>query len=165
MRNLGDVDSAFANAAKVHEAEYYTPLLAHASMEPPVAVADFKDGKVEAWAPTQNPQAVQETVAAALGIDKKNVICHVTLLGGAFGRKSKPDYVAEAAVLSRRRWASPSRWCWSREEDIGFDYLSLDGGDVSESRTRLVGKAHGVAASQRVPSHRLDFQHLGPLRR
>lgn len=121
VRTIGDVDSAFASAAKIHEAEYYTPLLAHASMEPPVAVADFKDGKVEAWAPTQNPQAVQETVAAALGIDKKNVICHVTLLGGAFGRKSKPDYVAEAAVLSQKV-GKPVKVVWSREEDIGFDY-------------------------------------------
>ena len=59
------------------------------------------DGKATIWAPTQNPQAVQDAVAAVLGIDKKDVICHVTLLGGGFGRKSKPDYAAEAAVLSR----------------------------------------------------------------
>jgi len=55
-----------------------------------------------AWAPTQNPQAVQETIASVLGIKKEDVTCHVTLLGGGFGRKSKPDQVAEAAVLSKQ---------------------------------------------------------------
>ncbi len=73
------------------------------------------------YAATQNPQAVQDTVAAALGIDKKNVECHVTLLGGGFGRKSKPDYVAEAALLSKAV-GKPVKVTWSREDDIGFDY-------------------------------------------
>lgn len=121
VRNVGDVDAAFAKAAKVIEAQYYTPLLAHASMEPPVAIAEYKDGKVETWSPTQNPDGVQSTVAAALGIDKKDVTAHVTLLGGAFGRKSKPDYVAEAAILSKKS-GKPVKVVWSREEDIGFDY-------------------------------------------
>jgi len=121
-RNDGDVDAAFKNAAKVHEAEYYVPHLAHASMEPPVAVAEFKNGKVETWAPTQNPQAVQDTVAKALGIKPADVTCHVTLLGGGFGRKSKPDYVAEAAILSKQL-AKPVKVVWSREDDIRFDYF------------------------------------------
>jgi isoquinoline 1-oxidoreductase subunit beta len=61
------------------------PHLAHATMEPPVALADFRDGKVTAWVPTQNPQGVQEVIAKAVGIRKEDVICHVTLLGGGFG--------------------------------------------------------------------------------
>jgi isoquinoline 1-oxidoreductase subunit beta len=120
-RNDGDVDAAFKTAKKFHEAEYYVPHLAHASMEPPVAVAEFKDGKVEAWAPTQNPQAVQDTVAKAVGIKPTDVTCHVTLLGGGFGRKSKPDYVAEAAVLSKQL-GKPVKVVWSREDDIRFDF-------------------------------------------
>jgi isoquinoline 1-oxidoreductase beta subunit len=121
VRNDGDVDSAFAKAAKVHEAEYYVPYLAHASMEPPVAVAEFKGGKVTAWAPTQNPQAVQETVAKAVGLKPEDVTCHVTLLGGGFGRKSKPDYVAEAAILSKQL-GKPVKVVWTREDDIRFDF-------------------------------------------
>jgi isoquinoline 1-oxidoreductase subunit beta len=120
-RNDGDVDSAFKNAAKIHEAEYYVPHLAHASMEPPVAVVEFKNGKVEAWAPTQNPQAVQDTVAKAVGIKPADVTCHVTLLGGGFGRKSKPDYVAEAALLSKQL-GKPVKVVWSREDDLRFDF-------------------------------------------
>jgi isoquinoline 1-oxidoreductase beta subunit len=90
-------------------------------MEPPAAVAEFKDGKAVIYTATQNPQAVQDTVAAALGIDKKNVECHVTLLGGGFGRKSKPDYVAEAALLSKAL-NKPVKVTWTREDDIRFDY-------------------------------------------
>jgi isoquinoline 1-oxidoreductase subunit beta len=120
-RNVGDVDAEFAKGGKTHEAEYYVPHLSHAPMEPPAAVAEFKDGKVVAYAATQNPQAVQDTVAAALGINKNDVECHVTLLGGGFGRKSKPDYVAEAALLSKAV-GKPVKVSWSREDDIRFDY-------------------------------------------
>jgi isoquinoline 1-oxidoreductase beta subunit len=121
VRNLGNVDAEFAKGGKVLEATYYTPLAAHASMEPPAAVAEVRDGKATIWAPTQNPQAVQDAVSAVLGIDKKDVICHVTLLGGGFGRKSKPDYAAEAAVLSRKL-GKPVKVVWTREDDIKFDY-------------------------------------------
>ena len=120
-RNIGDVDAEFAKGGKTHEAEYYVPHLSHAPMEPPAAVAEVKDGKAVVWAATQNPQAVQDTVAAALGINKKDVECHVTLLGGGFGRKSKPDYVAEAALLSKAV-GKPVKVSWSREDDIRFDY-------------------------------------------
>ncbi|HTW64496.1 MAG TPA: xanthine dehydrogenase family protein molybdopterin-binding subunit [Bryobacteraceae bacterium] len=120
-RNDGDVDATFKTATKTHEAEYYVPHLAHASMEPPVAVAEFKNGKVETWTCTQNPQAVQDTVAKAVGIKPEDVTCHVTLLGGGFGRKSKPDYVAEAAVLSKQL-GKPVKVVWTREDDIRFDF-------------------------------------------
>ena len=121
VRHVGNVEAAFARASQIHEAEYYVPHLAHAPMEPPAAVAEYKDGKVVAWAATQNPQAVQATVASALGIGKQDVLCHVTLLGGGFGRKSKPDYVAEAALLSKQV-GKPVKVVWSRADDIRFDY-------------------------------------------
>jgi isoquinoline 1-oxidoreductase beta subunit len=121
VRNVGDVDAEFAREGKIIEASYYTPLLAHASMETPVAVADYRDGKVTTWTCTQNPQEVQNTVANVLGIKKEDVTCHVTLLGGGFGRKSKPDYVAEAAVLSKKA-GTPVKVVWKREDDIKLDY-------------------------------------------
>ncbi len=120
-RNLGDVDAEFAKGGTVLEATYYTPMAAHAAMEPPAAVAEVSNGKAEIWCPTQNPQAVQEAVAAVLGIDKADVTCHVTLLGGGFGRKSKPDYAAEAAVLAKTI-GKPVKVVWTREDDIRFDY-------------------------------------------
>jgi isoquinoline 1-oxidoreductase beta subunit len=121
-RNVGDVDAVFAKGGKILEAEYYTPHLAHAAMEPQVAVAEYRNGKVLVWAPTQNPQAVQDTVAGALGIKKEDVTCHVTLLGGGFGRKSKPDQVVEAAILSKQL-GKPVKVVWTREDDIKFDFF------------------------------------------
>lgn len=122
LREQGDVEAGFAKGGRVHEAAYTTAMLGHAPMEPPAAVAEFRDGKVVTWAATQNPQAVQDAVATALGIKKEDVTCHVTLLGGGFGRKSKPDYVVEAAMLSRQVGA-PVKIVWSREDDIQFDYF------------------------------------------
>jgi isoquinoline 1-oxidoreductase beta subunit len=139
IRAVGDVDAEFAKGGTIHEAEYYVPLLAHASMEPPAAVAEFKNGKVTAWAATQNPQAVQDAVAKALKIDKKNVICHVTLLGGGFGRKSKPDYVVEAAMLSQKV-GKPVQVTWTREDDIRFDYYNTVAGMYFKAATGPDGK-------------------------
>ena len=88
----------------------------------PAAVAEYKLGKVVCYTCTQNPQAVQDTVAQAVGIRPEDVTCHVTLLGGGFGRKSKPDYVAEAAILSKKL-NKPVKVVWTREDDIHFDYF------------------------------------------
>ncbi len=123
VRNIGDVEAAFATAENIHEAEYYVPLLAHAPMEPPAAVAGYKNGKVVIRAATQNPQGVQDAVATALNISKEDVACHVTLLGGGFGRKSKPDYIVEAAILSKKV-GKPVQVTWTREDDIKFDYYN-----------------------------------------
>lgn len=121
VHTVGDPDAEFAKGGKIIEAEYFAPHLAHASMEPPVAVADVQGERVTIWSPTQDPQGVQEEVAKALGLKKENVTCHVTFLGGGFGRKSKPDYAVEAAVLSKKT-GKPVKVIWSREDDIKFDY-------------------------------------------
>ncbi len=121
VHTTGDPDAEFAKGGKIVEAEYFAPHLAHASMEPPVAVADVQGDKATIWSPTQNPQGVQEEVAKALGLKKEDVTCHVTFLGGGFGRKSKPDYAVEAAVLSKKT-GKPVKVIWSREDDIKFDY-------------------------------------------
>jgi isoquinoline 1-oxidoreductase beta subunit len=120
VRENGNVDAAFAKGGKIVEAEYYAPLLAHASMEPPAALAIYRDGKVEAWAATQNPQGARDAIAQAVGLKKEDVTVHVTLLGGAFGRKSFPDFAVEAAVLSKKT-GKPVKVVWSREDDIKFD--------------------------------------------
>lgn len=141
IRAVGEASSALAGAtsSNVFEAEYYVPLLAHAPMEPMVALAEFKDGKVTAWAPTQNPQAAQAIISSELGIPKENVICNVTLLGGGFGRKSKPDYVAEAAVLSKKV-GRPVKVVWTREDDIKFDYYNAVAGMYFKAAVDAKGK-------------------------
>ncbi|MFN7937854.1 MAG: molybdopterin cofactor-binding domain-containing protein [Bryobacteraceae bacterium] len=158
VRIVGDVDKALASAAKTHEAEYYVPLLAHASMEPPASVAEFKDGKVTAWAATQNPQAVQEAVAGAMGLKKEDVTCHVTLLGGGFGRKSKPDYVVEAAMLSKKV-GKPVKVVWSREEDIRFDYYHACAAMYMKAGLDAKGKPTSWLHRSVFPSIGTTFDH------
>jgi isoquinoline 1-oxidoreductase subunit beta len=122
VRKEGDVDAALKGAAKVIVGEYYLPHLAHASMEPPVAVASVKDGKAEIWAPVQSPGGTREDVAKTLGIPEDNVTVNVTLLGGGFGRKSKCDFALEAALLSKELGV-PVKVQWTREDDLQHDFL------------------------------------------
>ena len=120
VRESGNVDAAFAKGGKMVDAEYYAPMLAHASMEPPAALAVYRDGKVETWTATQNPQGARDAIAQAVGVKKEDVTVNVTLLGGGFGRKSFPDFAVEAAVLSKKT-GKPVKVVWSREDDIKFD--------------------------------------------
>ena len=122
VRKEGDVDAALKSADKVIVGEYYAPHLAHVSMEPPVAVANVKDGKAEIWAPVQSPGGTREDVAKTLGIPEDNVTVNVTLLGGGFGRKSKCDYALEAALLSKELGV-PVKVQWTREDDVQHDFL------------------------------------------
>jgi isoquinoline 1-oxidoreductase beta subunit len=122
VRNDGDFTAAAASAARRHQAEYYVPHLAHATMEPPAATARFVNGKCEVWGCFQSPQAARDLVAKRLGISADDVAVHVTLLGGGFGRKSKPDYAIEAAVLSKAVGGKPVKVTWTREDDLHNSY-------------------------------------------
>ena len=121
IRQGGDAYAAMQQSQKKIAATYTVPYLVHAPMEPPAATAVFKDGKCEVWACTQTPQNTQQNVAAALGIAKENVTVNVTLLGGAFGRKSKTDFSIEAALLTKYT-GKPVKVIWSREDDIRQGY-------------------------------------------
>ena len=100
---------------------------------------------------------MQDTVAKELGIPKRNVICHVTLLGGGFGRKSKPDYVAEAAVLSKKV-GRPVKVVWSREDDIKFDYYHTVAAMYMKAALDAEREADRVAATLGVSAHRIDLR-------
>ncbi|HUP61507.1 MAG TPA: molybdopterin cofactor-binding domain-containing protein [Thermoanaerobaculia bacterium] len=133
-----DVDAAFTQAGTTVDANYYVPHLAQAPMEPPVAVALFQNGRMEVWAPTQSPDVTQIEVGnVALGLPgcaindeacneraRQAATVHVTMLGGGFGRKSKPDYIVEAAMLARVNPGVPIRVQWTREDDIKFSYYN-----------------------------------------
>ena len=121
VRQQGNVNEALAAAAQHVSADYFVPYYAHAPMEVPNAVATVIGNRCEVWAPTQFPQGARTTVAEVLGLRYEDVTVNVTLLGGAFGRKSKPDYVAEAALLSRQVGA-PVKVTWTREDEIQHDY-------------------------------------------
>ena len=123
VRSDGDAAKAFATSGQHVTAEYYLPHLAHASMEPPAATAKVGANSCEVWAGVQSPQATREIVAQHLGINAANVKVNVTLLGGAFGRKSMPDFAAEAALLSKAMDGKPVKVTWTREDDLRHDYF------------------------------------------
>jgi isoquinoline 1-oxidoreductase beta subunit len=132
--DVGDVDAAFASAAKVVEASYVFPLLSHAPLEPQNSTAHFKDGKLEIWSPSQIPNPGQ--VATSAGIQAGDVLMHLVRAGGGFGRRLNSDYDIEVAKIARmvsdERTAAgmpsvPVKLLWTREDDIHFDQYRPSG--------------------------------------
>lgn len=148
VRAVGELDRALAGADRVVRADYHVPYLAHAPMEPPAAVARVDGGRCEVWACTQNPQSGRAEVARALGLDERDVTVHVTLLGGGFGRKSKPDFLAEAALLARAAGA-PVRVQWTRDDDLRHGYYHSSCAQHLaaglDARGKVVGWLHRTA--------------------
>ncbi|MEM6701816.1 MAG: xanthine dehydrogenase family protein molybdopterin-binding subunit [Acidobacteriota bacterium] len=118
VRSEGDWAAARDGAAKVLEARYHGPYLVHAPMEPLAATALVKDGKCELWVPAQDPQTARQRVAALLDMPLENVTVNVTFLGGGFGRKSKPDFIIEAASIAQQLEGTPVKLVWSREDEV-----------------------------------------------
>jgi isoquinoline 1-oxidoreductase beta subunit len=152
-RSEGDVDGALKSAARVVSADYYAPHLAHAPMEPLAAVAEVTAAGCEVWAGTQSPQSAREEIAKALGLPIEKVTVHVTLLGGAFGRRSKPDFCIEAALVAKALGA-PVKVTWSREDEIRHGYYHTVTAQHLEA---------GLDAAGRVTAwlHRTAFPAIG----
>ena len=132
--DIGDVDAAFATAAKIVEASYVFPLLSHAPLEPQNSTAHFKDGKLEIWSPSQIPNPGQ--VATSAGIQAGDVLMHLVRAGGGFGRRLNSDYDIEigkiARMVSDERVAAgmptvPVKLVWTREDDMHFDQYRPSG--------------------------------------
>ncbi len=121
-RNDGDVQAALGKAAKVVEAEYFAPFLAHATMEPMNCAARVSADRFEIWAPTQNAEATLAAAAEALGMPATKGEVHVTFLGGGFGRRgATQDFTRQAATIAKAV-GKPVKLLWTREEDIQHDH-------------------------------------------
>ena len=151
LREQGDPDGAFANAAKVFTRTYTQDHMAHIPMEPPVALANFTGDALEIWAPVQSPYQARQDAAKAVGLDEANVRVNVTLLGGGFGRKSKGDFVTEAALLSQM-FKAPVRVQWTREDDVHHSYYHTASAERIEAALDDTGKVVGWRHNSTAPS-------------
>jgi isoquinoline 1-oxidoreductase subunit beta len=121
IRRDGDVGAALQGAKHVVQAAYSYPFLPHISLEPQNCTAHFQNGRVELWAPSQNPGPGAKLVAATLGIPESDVTVNMTRVGGGFGRRLRSDFMAEAAWISKQVGA-PVKLLWNRQDDMQHDF-------------------------------------------
>lgn len=116
-RRDGNPEEAFTNAAKIVEAIYTAPFLAHNCMEPMNFFANVQDGKAELIGPLQKPEFTEQTLSARTGIPLENIDIRMTRLGGGYGRRSYAHWLVEAALISQRMKA-PIKLIYTREDDM-----------------------------------------------
>ena len=121
IKKTGDADAALKTAAKTLQAEYWSPLLAHATMEPQNFTADYRDGKCLVIGPAQFQQGTAGNVAAAVGLKPADVTVQTTFLGGGFGRRLEYDFAVQAAEISKAV-GKPVKLLWTREDDTTHDF-------------------------------------------
>ncbi|MEO5961458.1 MAG: molybdopterin cofactor-binding domain-containing protein, partial [Opitutaceae bacterium] len=151
----GDSDAAIAGAAKTVTAEYSYPFISHLSIEPQNCTAHFKDGKLEIWAPTQQPGSGIAQIAQMLGIQATDITLHLIRAGGGFGRRLTPDFVWEAAAIAQKVPA-PVKLTWSREDDLRHDHYRPGGFHFLKAGLDANGKLVGWK------THSVTFGRIGP---
>ncbi|WP_222983008.1 xanthine dehydrogenase family protein molybdopterin-binding subunit [Flagellimonas meishanensis] len=120
-RQDGNIDQARRRAVSQVEHVYELPFLAHVTMEPMNCIVDFSSEMCEVWAPTQNPEALEQGLIKLFGLQPEQIKIHLPRMGGGFGRRYYVDYAMDAAVLSKKM-GRPVKLIWTREEDIKHDW-------------------------------------------
>jgi isoquinoline 1-oxidoreductase beta subunit len=151
VRKYGDVDGALKSSAKVVEATYEFPFIAHATLEPQGATAHWKDGKLEMWTTSTLPTDGRGLIAKSLGIKESDITTHMVRGGGSFGRRLQNDYAVEAAWIAKNIDA-PVKLLWSREDDIAHDPFRPGG---------TMGLKGGLDAQGKVTAWRQHFVTYG----
>ncbi len=151
QRTDGDVEAGFKSATSVVEGAYAYPFLNHCGLEPMSATAQFKDGKLEFWAGTQQPANGRMVAARACEIPAENVSIHMYRIGGGFGRRLYNDHLAEAGRIAKEISPTPVHLRWTREDDLGHDLFRPAGYHFLKG---------GVDASGKITAWRNHFIHF-----
>ncbi len=165
-RNDGDVDADISSGTLV-EAEYRSPYVAHAPLEPLNAIVRVTDEGVEVWTGHQIPRQLQLLVAKITGHDQDNVTLHNQFMGGSFGHRLEFDHVKYAAEIANQMRGTPVKLTYSREEDFAHDFprhiaMARMRGAISEGKVTALDlsiAAPSVVASQMA---RADIPVPGP---
>jgi isoquinoline 1-oxidoreductase beta subunit len=118
---------ALPDGAKAVKAVYHYPFLAHATLEPQNCTAVFKNGVMEMWAPSQIPAVGQGLVSRGLGLAPKDIVVHITRLGGGFGRRGSNEFSIEVGAIAKRLEGTPVKLMWTREHDFAHDNYRSNG--------------------------------------
>jgi isoquinoline 1-oxidoreductase beta subunit len=149
VRDDGDFDQAIAQSAEVVTARYEIPFVNHAPLEPQNCFVHVEKDKARVIAPTQSPSGANRAVAAVTGLPRENIHVEMTRVGGGFGRRLTNDYVAEAAMISKKT-GGPVKLQWSREDDVKHDFYRPSG--MHEMKAGLDAKGGITSWTQRLAS-------------
>jgi isoquinoline 1-oxidoreductase beta subunit len=122
-RNEGNTLEALSKSEKVIEAEYFTPFLAHSTMEPMGYTGWLQGEELQVWTSTQSPEATLATSAAGAGVKLENVKVYPVQLGGGLGRRGgSQDFSLQGAKIAKAMSPLPVKLLWTREEDTQHDF-------------------------------------------
>lgn len=138
-RDDGDVERSLA-VGQVIEAEYRSPYVAHAPLEPLNAIVTVTDDAVEVLSGHQSPTQLVRAVAGVTGHDTDQIVFHNQFMGGSFGHRLEVEHIKIAAEIANQMRGVPVKLTYSREEDFAQDF----------TRHIAMGRARGVVSEGRV---------------
>jgi isoquinoline 1-oxidoreductase subunit beta len=145
-RDDGDVGAAL-DGGEVMVAEYRSPYVAHAPLEPLNAVVLVEADGVEVWTGHQIPRQLQVEVGKITGHTAEQVIFHNQYIGGSFGHRLEFEFVKQAAEIANQMRGTPVKLTYSREEDFAQDF----------TRHIAMGRGRGRVENGRVAAVDLDI--------